>query len=421
MANITVCCNGVPQPLEPCVPELAPGGINRIVFAACDVKFNDITDPAEWCYFVKKGKITMTGDVLGKKDKGTFTSKMVDSCSPQRPVGKTNTLTFTDFYLDVINFTDYTFYNRIRNEYKNYKFGYIKCDGSFTGFIDKFSIELDDVIEDSSTGSTFWDGTITWNGFDSIVPVIIPNLVNYLRAECQDVVNFNICNIYEELPTNVFASPPVSGFNANYRTDLNICENGLINITAPFVLGATYLYGNYDVDTDNFVLGLFDPIAVSTDNTLIQYQTSIFPAKGVYVAVYDPECTNPLNTNLGIFADPGFSTVPHINYLYLYDIMDTRPLFTATPVQTFFCTTNGYGETVAYIRANTITPATELEYQLQVNGVPGPWRDFTDTVTVGNSTYTGDEFINVPNGVHTVLIRSKLTGCVNQALVSVVC
>lgn len=417
MANnkIDKCCV-VPFPIEKCGADYATGGISSIVFASCRVKFNDIKDPVEWCTYVHKGDIVVTNEVMGKKDKSAFNTKMVSACRPEVTVGKTNTIAYTDFNLDTINYKDYDFYNTIQKNIRNYKVGYIKCDGSFTGFIDGLSIKVDPVIEDTVNGSTFWDVELSWFGLENIAPVMIPGLMEYLKGDCRDVANFQICDIYDHIQGNSLWAT-YTGANPNDISTLDICSTGIININAPFLLDGTYIYGRYTVDGSGKINLLPGPIAISADNFLIDYQPGqINTFDGYYVAIYDPNCVNGDPTTLDMFqAGVGAGLgVPYINAVFFYSIpVDTRPLFqpvgpgndviTLTSVGPYYI--NGYGiEVVDFtVNVNPNFPVVSLEYQLQINGVPSNWQD-------------SNIFTNVIHGTHTLLIRSKLNGCINQVV-----
>ena len=214
-----------PRPAgEGCGKTLRPGGIARLIFAACNVSFTNILDPAEWCQLVGEGKIVVSGEVVGQKAKGNFTKKRTSSCSPETVTGIERAVTFMDYGGDLENSTDFDFYNGIQRNPSLYKFGYLTCDGYFYGFIDQFSTEIDVVTEDSNLGSTMWDGTISWQGYDMVKPVYIPNLINYLQHNCSDVPNY---------------APCATSLVVTYDTDI-LCGAGGIVLTAQYYVDATY-------------------------------------------------------------------------------------------------------------------------------------------------------------------------------------
>lgn len=153
-----------------------PGGIQKLVFIKCDYTFTDIDSLTEWQTAVTNGDVVLSGLILGQKPKGSFTKKRIASCQPEGVVGAEKQLTFQDYNTDTITpggagCLAYQFWNTILTEPSSYKFGYYTCDGFFYGVINDFQIEIDEVIEDNNTGSTYFDGTILWNSIEMLCPV----------------------------------------------------------------------------------------------------------------------------------------------------------------------------------------------------------------------------------------------------------
>lgn len=455
MSEILEKCCIPPRLTAKCATANESGGISRIIFAACDVNFNDINNVAEWCYLVKQGKIIVTNEILGKKDKANYTTKMVSSCRPEVVTGKTNTVTYTDYLLDNQEHRDVKFYNTIQKNARHYKLGFIKCDGKFYGLIDKFSVKIDKVIEDTVNDCTYWDIELTWNGLESLNPIYIPNLLEYLNAQCQDVANFEIENIYQDNDFFDMLNYPnvdlgvqgitnfdniFNGLKVNGVFEATVCEDGFFNINAPFVLGATYYYGNiylnpfFDIDTGLLVNYVGSPIVSSNENIFIEYNPypvdvdNFSVAKSTYsvfkyVAIRDYDIQG-INQSLTDFI-PGTDGV---NYLYLYSIIDKRPKLTVSTIAVGDydssynqidgiysignCYLNGYNITVrdygVSINVPTIEgylggPSLPLEYQLQINGIPSNW---IDVPQAGFS-------ITVPMGNHILILQNTINGCRN--------
>jgi hypothetical protein len=152
-----------------------PGGISKLIFIKCDYTFTDIESVAEWTTAVGAGDVVFSGLILGQKPKGSFTKKRIASCQPEGVVGAEKQLTFQDYNTDTITqgggCLAYDFWNTILAEPSSYKFAYYSCDGYLYGVIDSFQIEIDEVIEDNNTGSTYFDGTILWNSVTMVCPV----------------------------------------------------------------------------------------------------------------------------------------------------------------------------------------------------------------------------------------------------------
>lgn len=154
-----------------------PGGIKRIWFVRCDYTFNDITDDAEWTTAQTPDPVTNiinavgSGLLMGQKGKGSFTKKRIASCFPEGIVGSEKSITFQDYNTDASSgCIAHTFWNTILDQSDNYKCVYETCDGYVYGPINDFILEIDEVIEDNNTGSTYFDGTISWNSISMLCP-----------------------------------------------------------------------------------------------------------------------------------------------------------------------------------------------------------------------------------------------------------
>lgn len=171
-------CNSTCAPALPdsysggCGISTRPGGIKKIVFIKCDATW-DWTQRSAWEQAVLDGDAVFSGLILGQKPKGSFTKKRVASCQPEGVVGGEKTLTFQDYNTDTTSCAAYTFWNTIQSAPSNYKMGYYSCDGYFYGVVNDFQIEIDEVIEDNNTGSTYFDGTLSWNSITMICPVAV--------------------------------------------------------------------------------------------------------------------------------------------------------------------------------------------------------------------------------------------------------
>lgn len=159
----STCAPALPESITGgCGITTRSGGISKFVFVKCDYVFEDYTSRTEWEAAVESGDVVFSGLLLAQKPKGTFTKKRISSCAPEQLVGKENQVTFQDYNSDPAACKDITFWNTIVNASSSYQWGYYTCDGYFYGLVDEFSIEVDQVIEDNSTGNIFFDGTISW-------------------------------------------------------------------------------------------------------------------------------------------------------------------------------------------------------------------------------------------------------------------
>lgn len=160
-----------------CGTEPRPGGINRIGFVRCDYEFTDITDQAEWDQAILDGDVVLSGLLLANKPKGTFNKKRVNSCAPEQVIGVARTIDFNDSNRSehADDTLVYVFWNTILDNPSAYKMFYITCDNYLYGLFDNFTIEPDEIIEDSSEGIRFIEGIIT---FLSGILMPIPTLID---------------------------------------------------------------------------------------------------------------------------------------------------------------------------------------------------------------------------------------------------
>lgn len=151
------------------------GGIKRIWLIKCDYAFTDIGSDAEWTQAQTDGNAVGSGLIMGQKGKGSFTKKRIASCMPEGIVGSEKSITFQDYSTDYDGCagSSYQFWNTILTDSANYKIAYETCDGHVYGEINDFVLEIDEVIEDNNTGSTYLDGTILWNNVEMLCPVLV--------------------------------------------------------------------------------------------------------------------------------------------------------------------------------------------------------------------------------------------------------
>lgn len=166
-----------------CGIETRSGGIKRLWFVKCDAPDWDYAEQNDWTTEQGNGNVVGSGLLMAQKSKGSFTKKRIASCFPEGVVGAEKQITFMDYNTDTVSTTApyclaYTFWNTILSQSSNYKFMYETCDGHIYGPIENFILEVDEVIEDNNTGSTYFDGTITWNDIDMACPVYIAGGVN---------------------------------------------------------------------------------------------------------------------------------------------------------------------------------------------------------------------------------------------------
>lgn len=172
------CTVALPLPYSnACGVNPLPGGINRIAFWKCDFDI-DLTLDAEtlqglWDAAIADGDAVISGILLGSKPKGTFIKKRVSSCAPERVIGGEKSIVFTDSNRSEVHgdCSIYDFWNTILANPAAYRAVFFTCDGYAYGPIDKFTIEVDAPIEETSEGIRFIDGSIMWSSLEMICPV----------------------------------------------------------------------------------------------------------------------------------------------------------------------------------------------------------------------------------------------------------
>ena len=182
----------VPQIVNPswgqnCDLTTRPGGVSRLTYFKCDPNYtHPYPDGWENIENVKAaicaGVLFVSGEILGQKPKGSFTKKRLTSCSPERIVSGTKTITFQDYNADDTGLTDYDFWNDVAKYASFMNFGFITCDDRWYQVTGSFDLEIDEVIEDTSEGNSYFDGTVTFQGIDIVKPIIVAGLNDALRS-----------------------------------------------------------------------------------------------------------------------------------------------------------------------------------------------------------------------------------------------
>ena len=163
------------------------GGIPRLTFLKCNEAFV-LPYPDGWeninniKWAINNGQLYVTGDLLGQKPKGSFTKRRLSSCAPETTISGSKTLTFQDFNADDTDLIDFDFWTLVVENKDFLKFGYITCDERWYQYAGDWDIEIDEVIEDTKDGKSFWDGTITMATKDIIVPIQVPGILAALKS-----------------------------------------------------------------------------------------------------------------------------------------------------------------------------------------------------------------------------------------------
>lgn len=189
------CVESIPSTswTQSCNLSTRDGGISRLTFLVCDPDMifpnsGGWLNPLNVTWAICTGLLYVTGGVLGQKPKGTFTKRRLSSCSPEVTISGSKTITFQDFNADTTDLLDFNFWDAIVNNKRFMSFGYITCDGRWYQYSGAWDIELDEVIEDTLDGKSFYDGIITMATKDLLIPIITPGLLdaisNFNQADC---------------------------------------------------------------------------------------------------------------------------------------------------------------------------------------------------------------------------------------------
>ena len=163
-----------------------PGGVSRLVFYKCDPDYafpeaGSWANLDNWSDAICNGIIFFSGEVLGQKPKGTFTKRRLGSCSPEKTISGSKTVTFQDFNADP-DFADYDFWNNVASLKRFLQAGWITCDDRLFMVTGDFDLEIDEVAEDNSDGASFFDGTLTFQSREIIKPVQVDGLNDFLAS-----------------------------------------------------------------------------------------------------------------------------------------------------------------------------------------------------------------------------------------------
>lgn len=190
-----VCIDNIPQTdwANACDLTTRDGGIPRLTFLKCDNTLELPYGPADgqtdpWTntnnviWALCNGHLFMTGELIGQKPKGSFTKRRLSSCGPEQVISGAKTVTFQDFNADVENLLDYDFWKGIEKNRRFMFFGFITCDERWYQWDGQWDMEVDEVIEDTSDGKSFYDGTITMNTKDIMKPIMVPGILAAMRS-----------------------------------------------------------------------------------------------------------------------------------------------------------------------------------------------------------------------------------------------
>lgn len=182
------CFSQINQYILNCNKSVKPGGISHFVFKLCTVAIPDYCDPNNWITNIDAKRIVVSGPVMAGKPAASNSKRQIYRCRPEQIISSTKTIDFMD-YNNTCN-GNYDFWNDISMYPTKYQVGWFHCDGSFYGFYN-FTLEIDEVIEDTNKGSTYKVGKITILHLNMLKPRVIPyGMLDYLIEETIFVGSF---------------------------------------------------------------------------------------------------------------------------------------------------------------------------------------------------------------------------------------
>ena len=164
------------------------GGIPRATFLKCVPGGIPIPFEGGWennqnvIWAICQRYLFVTGDLLGQKPKGSFTKRRLSSCAPEQTISGTKTITFQDFNADSVDLIDYDFWDSIIANKPFLKFGYITCDERWFQYNGEWDLELDEVIEDTKDGKSFYDGVVSMATADLLTPNYVPGILAAIKS-----------------------------------------------------------------------------------------------------------------------------------------------------------------------------------------------------------------------------------------------
>lgn len=180
------CGSVLPNLANPCRPQVWRTGIDRFVFIDCSILSElleeaNFNDPSYWQSQAEACKIRITGQLMTAKPAGSTTSERFVTCGAETASTKNSTVTFTDYFNDPETNLNVKFWNFVLQNNGSLSFGYITCDGYFSGPVD-FGIEVDNVFGETKDSPHSVEGTINWDGLLMLEPIEIDGLKDILIA-----------------------------------------------------------------------------------------------------------------------------------------------------------------------------------------------------------------------------------------------
>lgn len=158
------------------------GGISRLLFFVCDDTYVLPEPDKGWNSLVNiqqaicDNKLFFSAPLLAQKPKGSFTKRRLSSCSPEKVISGTKTITFTDSTNTGTAQLEYDFWDDIDKKQAFLLVGWVTCDDRLYIVNGAFDLEIDEVIEPTSDEISMFDGTITFQDKNLQLPYSLAGL-----------------------------------------------------------------------------------------------------------------------------------------------------------------------------------------------------------------------------------------------------
>jgi hypothetical protein len=191
---ISDCAIPTPLSFDECNVQTRVGGIPRLIFFACDWRFDGtvkidgedvevgpITDIAAWQLGVANRKISRTPIGYGEKPETSTTTERIAACLPEAIATETHVLNFISKAFDNDNSLDCVYFNQIRLEYLQYRIGWVDCTGrvyvgnpASPGFA-FVPTSWAHIIPDNNDELQFYQANSEFKFQGIVCPIVVPN------------------------------------------------------------------------------------------------------------------------------------------------------------------------------------------------------------------------------------------------------
>lgn len=158
-----------------CRIQSRPAGVYKFLFLDCSVAIPALTVGGIGP-LVEDGSLVASGKVLAGVAKGTTTKTKLSSCDPERPTGRTELWSFSDFNADNATAAETKFWNDKFQNQDRYLLGYTTCDELLYGFASTYGLELNPNRNTDALQAAFIEGVFDVAQLLLFEPTHIPGI-----------------------------------------------------------------------------------------------------------------------------------------------------------------------------------------------------------------------------------------------------